>query len=41
LNGSLLFATVFGGARPEGFPVTTLKTPVSFRFERNLKETKA
>jgi hypothetical protein len=32
LNGSLLFVTVFGGARPEGFPVTPLKTPVSFRF---------
>ena len=32
LNGSLLFVTVFGGARPEGFPVTPPKTPVSFRF---------
>jgi hypothetical protein len=41
LNGSLLLEPVFGGARPEGFPVTPMKTPVSFRFERNLKKTKA
>jgi hypothetical protein len=41
LNGSLLFVTVFGGARPEGFPVTPLKIPVSFRFEANPKKTKA
>ena len=40
LNGSLLFVTVFGGARCEGFPVTPLKTPVSFRFARNLNKTK-
>ena len=41
LNGSLLFVTVFGGARPEGFPVTPLKTPVSFRFDANPNKTKA
>ena len=41
LNGSLLFVTVYGGARPEGFPVTPLKIPVSFRFARNLNETRA
>lgn len=41
LNGSLLFVTVFGGARREGFPVTLLKKPVSFRFEANPKKTKA
>ena len=41
LNGSLLFVTVFGGARPEGFPVTPLKIPVSFRFDATLKKTKA
>jgi hypothetical protein len=41
LNGSLLFATVFGGARPEGCPVTPLKTPVSFRFALNPKKTRA
>ena len=41
LNGSLLFVTVFGGARLKGFPVTPLKTPVSFRFDANLKKTKA
>ena len=41
LNGSFLFVTVFGGARPEGFPVTPLKIPVSFRFEANPKKTKA
>jgi hypothetical protein len=35
LNGSLLFVTVFGGARREGFPVTPAKTPVSFRFDAN------
>ena len=39
LNGSLLFVTVFGGARREGFPVTPAKTPVSFRFARNPNET--
>ena len=41
LNGSILFVTVFGGARPEGFPVTPLKIPVSFRFDANPKKTKA
>ena len=41
LNGSLLFETVFGGARPEGFPVTPLKIPVSFRFDANPNKTKA
>ena len=41
LNGSLLFVTVFGGARPEGFPVTPLKIPVSFRFASNPNKTKA
>jgi hypothetical protein len=41
MNGSLLFVTVFGGARPEGFPVTPLKIPVSFRFEANPNKTKA
>ena len=41
LNGSLLFVTVFGGARPDGFPVTPVKIPVSFRFEANPKKTKA
>ena len=41
LNGSLLFVTVFGGARPEGFPVTPLKIPVSFRFDANPNKTKA
>jgi hypothetical protein len=40
-NGSLLFVTVFGGARPEGFPVTPLKIPVSFRFDANPNKTKA
>ncbi|AUJ63502.1 hypothetical protein B9057_03885 [Aestuarium zhoushanense] len=41
LNGSLLFVTVFGGARPEGFPVTPPKIPVSFRFAPNPNKTKA
>lgn len=41
MNGSLLFVTVFGGARPEAFPVTPLKIPVSFRFAPNPKKTKA
>jgi hypothetical protein len=41
MNGSLLFVTVFGGARPEGFPVTPLKTPVSFRFHTTPNKTKA
>ena len=40
LNGSLLFVTVFGGARREGFPVTPLKIPVSFRFDANPQQNK-
>ena len=40
LNGSLLFVTVYGGARPEGFPVTPLKIPVSFRFDATPNKTK-
>jgi hypothetical protein len=41
LNGSLLFVTVFGGARRKGFPVTAWKTSVSFRFDANPNKTKA
>ena len=40
LNGSLLFVTVIGGARPEAFPVTPPKIPVSLRFDANPKKTK-
>ena len=41
MNGSLLFVTVFGGARRKAFPVTPPKTPISFRFDANPKKTKA
>jgi len=41
LNGSFLFVTVYGGAWRNAFPVTPSKTPVSFRFARKPKETRA
>ena len=41
LNGSFLFATVYGGAVRRAFLVTASKTPVSFRFARKPKETRA
>ena len=41
LNGSFLFVTVYGGAGRRAFPVTASKTPVSFRFARKPKETRA
>ena len=41
LNGSFLFVTVYGGAWRRAFLVTASKTPVSFRFARKPKETRA
>lgn len=41
LNGSFLLVTVYGGAARGAFLVTASKTPVSFRFARKPKETRA
>ncbi len=41
LNGSFLLVTVYGGAWRRAFLVTASKTPVSFRFARKPKETRA